>query len=336
MPTGTGPSEPGGGTGDLASLPCGARYTALGSGGWRFCLRLEDGGGACAEAAGSAVFERVTLSGGGALDGVAQVTGAGDGSPILVATASGALLSGTFPAGVNPTPLVESGVVNITAGLNPRVALVRDSGGFGILNWRGTDQPAPLALPGGARPVQVAANYGLACALDTQGDVYCWDAGGNHQVPGVTASPSKMDFAEPSSMVTVGQNSVCALTFEGVIQCAAHYYSSPWLPTKVENGQPTLDAALYEPAIDIAAGYHQGIIVKADGTAYYFGDNGSQVNNHGKPFTGATNVVASGGDRGSACVMTSIGDVYCWSNGASVQATLAGQPLKAAVASCSP
>lgn len=332
----TGPEQPVGGIGELADLPCGARYTALGGGGWRFCLRLDDGTGACAQAEGSAVFERVTLTGGGALDNVAQITGAGDGAPLLVATTSGALLGGTFPAGVNPTPLVASGVVNVTGGLNPRVALVRESGGFGILSWKGTEQPAPLALPDGARPVQVAANYGLACALDTQGDVYCWDMGGNHQVPGVTGTPSKMDFAEPSRMVTVGQNSVCALTFDGVIQCAAHYYSSPWLPAKTENGQPTLDASLYEPARDITAGYHQGIIVKADGTAYFFGDNGSQTNNHGQLFAGASDVVASGGDRKNACVMTSGGDVYCWSNGASVQATLGGQPLKAATAPCSP
>lgn len=328
--------EPLEGVGDLAKLPCGARYTALGGGGWRFCLRLDDGGGACVKSAGSAEFERVTLTGGGALDNVTQITGAGDERAILVVTASGALLAGVPPSEVNATPIVASGVVNVTGGLNPRVALIREGSGFGILSWKGTDQPAPLTLPGGANPVQVAANYGLACALDTQGDVYCWDMGGNHQVPGVNASPAKMDFAAPSRMVTVGQNSVCALTFDGVIQCAAHYYSSPWLPAKSENGQPTLDASNYEPARDISAGYHQGIIVKDDGTAYYFGDNSAQANDHGKLFTGATDVVASGGDRGNACVMTRGGDVYCWSGGSSVRATLAGQPLKAATASCSP
>lgn len=127
--------------GELASLPCGARYAALGDGGWNFCLRLQDGGGACA-AADSASFTRVTFGDGTPVSDVAQVIGAGTGDGIMVATTDGALYAGGSPSNVNSEPLIASGVVNISAGANPRVALIQDGDGFAVMGgwWlTGTD-----------------------------------------------------------------------------------------------------------------------------------------------------------------------------------------------------
>ena len=317
----------------LSSLPCGARYSALGDGGWNFCLRLQDGGGACVGGS-SAQFTRVAFSDGTPVSNVAQVTGAGTGDGVMLVTSDGALYTGGTPTNVGTSPLIASGVVNISAGANARVALVKDGSGFAVVGWVGDGTPAPIALPAGVKPVQVSANYGLACALDTQGAVYCWEAGGNHDIAGVTTTPSLVGLEAPSKMVSVGQNSVCAVTFYDTLQCVAHFYSSPWLPTRADGGEVSLETSSFPSVRDVTAGFHQGIIVKTDGTAYYLGHTDVGSDNPGVAFTGATSVVASGGDRGRACVQTEDGSVYCMTGSSATVATVDGQPLKAAAADC--
>jgi hypothetical protein len=86
---------------------------------------------------------------------------------------------------------------------------------------------------------------------------------------------------------------------------------------------------------DVHAGFGQGIIVRSDGTAVYLGGGVVPPNdNPGEPFTGVTNVVAAGGDRGSACVQNQAGAVFCRTGGGVAQATLGGAPLTAQAAAC--
>jgi hypothetical protein len=318
----------------FAGLRCGAHYTALGDGGWTFCLRLADGGGACTSASGSEVFQRATFQGGGAINNVAQISGIND-NGALVVTAAGALHYGNSYTAVATAPLIASGVVNVTAGRNARAALVRDGAGFAVMGWTGDGTPARIALPSGVMPMQVSANYGIACALDATGAVYCWEAGGNHDL-GVTTTPSKMDFDKPLKMISVGQNTVCGVSFSNTLECKAGWYSSPWLPTEGMAPNFSVRQSTFPMVRTVHAGYHYGIIVRADGAAFYLGDTPPGMDNPGMPFTGATDVVAAGGDRGNACVLTAAGSVYCNAGGTVKQATLGGSPLQAAAAPCMP
>lgn len=318
----------------FAGLKCGAHYTAFGDGGWTFCLRLEDGGGACTMAAGSEVFQRATLQGGGAIDNVAQISGINDNGALVVTTA-GALHYGVSYTAVGTTPLIASGVVNVTAGRNARAALVREGSGFRVLGWTGDGTPAPVALPDGVRPMQVSANYGVACALDDTGAVYCWEAGGNHDL-GVTTTPSKMAFDKPIKMISVGQNAVCGVSFSNTLECKAGWYSSPWLPTEGTAPDFRVRQTTFPMVRSVHAGYHYGTVVRADGQAFYLGDSPPGMDNPGMAFTGATDVVAAGGDRGNACVLTSTGAVFCRAGGSVKPATLGGSALKAVAAPCMP
>jgi hypothetical protein len=319
----------------FAGLRCGAHFTAFGDGGWTFCLRLSDGGGACASAAGSEVFQRATFQGGGAIADVAQISGIND-NGALVVTAAGALHYGSSYTAVGTTPLIASGVVNVTAGRNARAALVREGSGFRVMGWTGDGSPATIPLPSEVRPMQVSANYGVACALDDTGSVYCWEAGGNHDL-GVTTTPSKMDFDKPLKMISVGQNTVCGVSFSNTLECKAGWYSSPWLPTEGMAPDFRVRQSTFPMVRSVHAGYHYGTIVRADGQAFYLGDTPPGMDNPGTPFTGATDVVAAGGDRGNACVLTATGSVYCRDSGGSVkQATLGGSPLAAVAAPCMP
>jgi hypothetical protein len=318
----------------FAGLRCGAHYTALGDGGWTFCLRLEDGGGACTMAAGSEVFQRATFQGGGSIDNVAQISGINDNGALVVTTA-GALHYGASYTAVGMTPLIASGVVNVTAGRNARAALVREGSGLRVLGWTGDGMPAPIALPSAVRPMQVSANYGVACALDDTGSVYCWEAGGNHDL-GVTTTPSKMDFDKPLKMISVGQNAVCGVSFSDTLECKAGWYSSPWLPTEGMAPNFRVRQSTFPMVRSVHAGYHYGTVVRGDGQAFYLGDAPPGMDNPGTPFTGATDVVAAGGDRGNACVLTATGSVYCRAGASVKQATLGGSPLKAVAAPCTP
>jgi len=312
------------------SLPCGAQYTALGDGGWQFCLRLSDGGGACAR--GSAAFQRVAFAGGGAMTDVAQVSGQRDGA-VGVVTSAGALHVGGITS-ISATPLIASGVVNYSAGYHASVALVEQGDGLGVLSWTDNGTPAPVTLPDGAQPIQVSANYGLACALSTAGQAYCWDAGGNHSLQ-LTATPTRMPLARAVQMISVGQNSVCGVSFDATLECQAAWYDSPFLPTEGMAPNFQVRQSTFPAVRSVHVGFNQGIVVRSDGTAAFLSGGVVPPNdNPGEAFTGVSNIVAAGGDRGSACVMTNAGAVFCRSGGAVTQATLDGAPLTAQAATC--
>lgn len=314
----------------FASLPCGANYTALGDGGWLFCLRLSDAGAACTR--GTAEFQRVTYADGSPVTNVAQVSGQRDGA-VGVVTADGALHVGGV-TGISSTPLIASGVINYSAGYHASVALVEQGAGFGVLSWTDNGAPAPVTLPDGAQPIQVSANYGLACALGTTGAAYCWNAGGNHGLP-LTDAPTRMPLARPVQMISVGQNSVCGVSFGGTLECQAAWYDSPYLPTEGSAPNFQVRQSTFPSIRLVHAGFKQGIIVRSDGTAVYLPGGAIPPNdNPGQPFTGLTNIVAAGGDRGSACVQNDAGAVFCHNESGFAQATLGGAPLTARAADC--
>jgi hypothetical protein len=311
-------------------LPCGAQYSAFGDGGWQFCLRLADGGGACAR--GSAAFQRVTFDGGAAITDVAQVSGQRD-SGVGVVTTAGALHVGGITS-ISQTPLIPSGVVNYSGGFHASVALVEQGDGFGVLSWSDNGTPTAVTLPDGAQPIQVSANYGLACALSTAGEVFCWDAGGNHSLQ-LTATPTRMALARAVQMISVGQNSVCGVSFDGTLECQAAWYDTPFLPTEGAAPNFQIRQTTFPSVRSVHVGFGQGIVVRADGTAAFLGSGVVPPNdNPGQPFTGVSDIVAAGGDRGSACVLTSTGSVFCRSGDAVAQATVDGAPLTAQAATC--
>jgi hypothetical protein len=212
--------------------------------------------------------------------------------------------------------------------------LVEAGQGFGVQAWTDGGQPQPLTLPGGVQPVQVSANYGLACALAVTGDVYCWDAGGNHGLS-LTAAPSRLALAAPVRLISVGQNSVCGVTFDDRRGCEAAWYDNPFLPTEPAGpGDFQVRQATFASVREVHAGFAQGVIVRGDGQAFYLPRTGAGSDNAGEPFNGVSNAVASGGDRGAACVQEAGGAVFCHAGGTTSRATVGGAPLQAQAAAC--
>lgn len=320
----------------FAQLPCGAKYTAMGDGSYSACVRLVDGGAACTKT--SAAFTRVTFSDGTPVTDVAQVSGMGE-NAVGVVTIDGALHMGNSPTTIDTTPLIASGVVNISGGRNARVALVTQGTGFGILGWQNDAAPSGVTLPGGEQPVQVSANYGLACALATTGAVFCWQQGANVSVPNVMGqtSPVPVDLGAPVRLVSAGQDTLCGVTFDDTLTCTGEFNASPYLPTQRVGGEIQLLTTSFPSVREVHAAFHQGTIVRSDGSAFFLPGVGAGENNPGQQFTGATNVVASGGDRATSCVVTTAGEVFCMfgaMGGPTQRATIDGAPLVAQAAQC--
>jgi hypothetical protein len=309
----------------------------MGDGSYSACVRLSDGGAACTKTA--AEFTRVTFSDGTAVTDVAQVSGMGE-NAVGVVTTAGALHMGNSATTIDATPLIAAGVVNLSGGRNARVALVEEGGGFGIRGWSGEGTPAALTLPGGEQPIQVSANYGLACALSTAGSAYCWDQGGNVSIQGFgsQATPLLVEALDaPLQSVSAGQDTVCGVTFDNTLTCFGNFNASPYLPTQSVGGDIEILPTRFPDVREVHAAFQQGTVVTGDGAAFFLPGVGAGQDNPGLPFTGATNVIATGGDRGTSCVVTGAGEVFCMfgATGGPVQrASIGGANLVAAAAAC--
>jgi alpha-tubulin suppressor-like RCC1 family protein len=110
----------------------------------------------------------------------------------------------------------------------------------------------PRNVPLGAKVTQVSVKFSHACALDSDGSVWCWGYNGDAQVgapckslgscEGETVINPIKTNAEPSSQVAVGDRSTCVLTKTHKIVCwggnpsgqlGAGYASQREPPTKV-------------------------------------------------------------------------------------------------------
>lgn len=325
----------------FAQYSCGVNYTALGNGGYNACFRLEDGTAACTVKDQPATVEPVRWSSGEVITGVRSVSGAGGSSEAIVVTDNGAVYHGRFNS-VNPTPVIESGGVYGSGGYNARCVMTKENGSKGIQCWRDGSAPSAPGLPAGFEVQQLSAAYGLACALNSQGEVWCWLAGGNvGSTLGnlLSETPAKMPFAEPMVQVAAGQTSICGIKHGGGVDCIAGWHDGFFLPGRNDGaGGFELATQYTHDVVAFQSGWLQGIGVRADGTAFYSpGQFGAPASNDSQfvAFSGVSSAVSAGGDRldsgGAACVLDARGDVFCLDGGSTVRVT---GPVKAAAGSC--
>src|SRR5690606_11831770 len=140
-----------------------------------------------------------------------------------------------------------------------------------------------------------SGNYGLACALGNDGNAYCWDAGGNHGLS-LDASPSPIALGQPVRLISVGQNSVCGVSFESTLECVAAWYDNPFLPTEGTPPDFRVRQSTFPDVREVHAGFGQGIVVTGDGAAFFLKGTGAGEDNPGTASAGATDVIAAGGE----------------------------------------
>lgn len=266
----------------------------------------------------------VKWSDGSPVTNVAHINSTID-TDVIVITDDGKAYGGNANS-VSRTPIVDSGAVAATGGKHPRCVLVQDGNNKDVLcGSSGLSRPA---LPADFDAMQITAGYGLACALNRQGEVWCWidgsnTGGGISSV--VSTTPSKFPFSEPMVYVQAGQNSVCGIKFSGGAECKFSYHDTNVLPSPGPNSQGlgTTPADFAPNAKAIQIGYKIGVVISEDGSAKYY-PGGANLN--------VGKAVAAGGDRAAISLVNENGDVYLFDGGTARQVN--GQ-YKAEAYSCS-
>lgn len=264
----------------------------------------------------------VKWSDGSAITNVAHINTAFD-TDVVVVTDDGKAYAGNMN-GVSMTPIVESGALAATGGKHPRCVLVQNGDKKDVLC--GSSNLSRPALPNDFDAMQITAGYGLVCALNRNGEAWCWLDGGNTGggIQGaVGTTPSKFPFNEPMVYIQAGQNSVCGIKFEGGAECKFSYYDTSVLPSPTPEGLATTPSGFAPNAKAIQIGYKIGVVINEDGSAKYY-PGGSNLN--------VGKAVAAGGDRAAISLVNENGDVYLIDGGTARQVN--GQ-YKAEAHSCS-
>jgi hypothetical protein len=303
---------------------CGAGYSAIGNGGWSACYRLAGGTAACHTKDSPTVSKAVTWAGGSPVTNIAHISTSGDNTAIVV-TDDGKAYAGSF-SNLPTTPVIESGAIAGTGGKNPLCIMTGTASKKDVVCGTANSLSRP-ALPSGFNVAQVSASYGFVCALNTDGDVWCWNNGGNSGgglQSVITDTPSKFPFTEPMAFISAGQNSLCGIKRSGGVKCKFSYYDARYLPAKAEANLAETPDDFLPNAVAFQATYGKGVAINKDGSAVYF--PGAVT------LSGITGAVAAGGHREAIAVINSAGDVYSVNGGTVTQINTS---TKVEAASCS-
>ncbi len=197
------------------------------------------------------------------------------------------------PVATNNT-LLSSSVVEIAAGESYTCALKSDGtvycwgvnfiGQLG--DGTGTHRSTPVATNNtllGSSVVQITAGANHACALKSDGTVYCW--GRNHfgQLGDGTGPDKNTPVATNNTLlsssvveIAAGENHACALKSDGTVYCwGDNYYSQLGDGTGTGSSTPvaTNNTLLGSSVVQITAGFRHTCALKSDGTTYCWGLN---------------------------------------------------------------
>jgi alpha-tubulin suppressor-like RCC1 family protein len=145
-----------------------------------------------------------------------------------------------------------------------------DSGqlGSGVATW-GSDTPTPVQ--GLSNVVQLALGVGFSCALDIEGDVYCWGEDDRGELGNGDAGPSylpvRVEGITAAVRVETGSHTACAILPSHHVACWGEIPGLGALsaPTTIEGLDDVVDIAI-GPSLYLCA-------VTAAGAVYCWGTN---------------------------------------------------------------
>ncbi len=189
------------------------------------------------------------------------------------------------------------------------------------LNMTGFTDSNPSAMPVPNLPPvgQLASESDITCALDQQGNVWCWGfsyAPAPKQVPGVA----------PAVQITTGQNFACALMGRpGAIVCWGSNYKGCLGDGTTQYAPHRVSVLNINDAMQITSGDSHTCALRSNGHVSCWGENFSGQLGIGQhdaidhPFPAeALNVVDAidvRAGRGGTCIRRMSGAVVCWGSG---------------------
>lgn len=140
--------------------------------------------------------------------------------------------------------------------------------------------------------VWVEAGYEVACALDSEGDVWCWgrNVAGALGIPfsgagaiGSRGSAERVSVGAPVAQIALGFQQVCARTVDGDVLCWGQNSNSELGTSGASRFTPMPTDPPIDDAIDIAVGNQHGCALRASGQTFCWG-----VGTNGRLGTGNT------------------------------------------------
>jgi hypothetical protein len=271
----------------FASHACGVDFNALGNGMYQACYRTPAGGAECISYQGepqTVVWRDSNLP----VRDVFHVSGGGNkGSGVAVVTTSGQMFRGSAGS-LEANPAINSGVVSTSNGYFLMCALIKNQTKTDVVCDQSDSQfKRPNGLPETFDAAQLVANNNSACALSTEGKVWCWPERGTAKV---------VDLGGPIQAISASFNfggAICGLGFDGAVKCLNNFDNNGLLKNIASNARKIMNANAL-------------VTVDADGKAVsYLGETITPL--------AIKNIVASGGSDlggGSAVFLTLEGDLY--------------------------
>ena len=305
----------------FAANKCGVNFNAMGNGGWATCYRLEGGLAGCKTDMTGSAPTILKWANGENINNVAHVSGYQSNKAIVV-TDDGAAYEGTIGGSFDQSsPIVSSGAIAVSGGFKPACILTKNGNTRDLVcNDNGWGRPS---LPAGFDVMQVSVAYGYSCALNRQGEAWCW---GSSPAFGSTISgtPSKLPFEEPLVNISTAQNGLCGTKLGGGLQCLyGRYDGPPYFPLRDGFESPVREPDNFHPnAVNVHMGYKLGVVIDNDGSAtlYSTDDNsGTKLSVTNVVAAGGKRNVASNGDASGIVLLTAGGDTYTIAKGTVTQ-----------------
>jgi hypothetical protein len=186
----------------------------------------------------------------------------------------------------------------------------------------GPGEPDPVSLGAlGAGVVQVAVSSHHACALDSQGVVFCWgNSGGGQTGSGAGGDQGSKEATNVSALgsalqVDVGGNRTCVLIEDGTVWCFGNNDEAPIGDGTSTQYNPTpVQAVGLDQVVEIAVGLWNTCARRADGSVWCWGfrlDPFAPTPLAPIPIPGITDAVELDVGRQHLCVRKADGSVWC-------------------------
>jgi len=259
------------------------------------------------------------------------------------------------PAAVDTTGVLDGKtLVQISVGNYHTCAL--DSTGqaycWGV-NWSGQlgndsydDSPVPVTIDtsdvlDGKTLTQISAGEYHTCALDSDGQVYCWGRNWEGQLGNNSTGASSVPIAVDTTgvldgktltQVSAGRDYTCVLDSDGQAYCWGNVLYGGELVSRVPYAVDTSGVLDGKTLTQIATGHDHACVLDSDGLAYCWGsnDSGQLGDNTGAgslvPVAVDTSGVLNGktlaqisAGTSHTCAIDSNGQTYCWGSNDSGQ-----------------
>ena len=181
----------------------------------------------------------------------------------------------------------------------------------------------PVTLPAiGAGAAKIMVTDHHACALDTQGKLYCWGNNGGGQT-GTSEGPDVVAPAEAVNVSALGTvvdvdgdfNRTCALLADGTVWCFGKNDDAPIGDGSTSGYNPVpVQAAGLDQAVEISVGTWNTCARRTDGTVWCWGIQLEPTVDPylvPAPVPGMTGAVEIGVGRSHVCLRKADGTVWC-------------------------